>query len=141
MDNSKNTAAADALIKQAIGKLVEDMISRNIGAILWDNATAGFHYLPEVTVSEKEGNKVIRAMGLYLYNNRLYIVEEGIAPVELTQFYTDGVEVPPTVVTLTEDSAIRNLGDPEGREGYITEATDEEWVAIADCYFEALAEE
>ncbi len=141
MENN-NTSATGKLFNQAINRLMEDMQTREIGAILWDNASAGFHYIPETTVTEKNGEKkVIRVMGLYIFGNTLYLVEEGMAPVELTEFYTDGVEVPPTVVTLTEDSAMRHLGDPRKEKGYTTDATDEEWLAIADCYFEALAEE
>ena len=138
-----NTATASGkLFDQAISRLMEDMQVREIGAILWDNATAGFHYIPETTVTDKKGEKkVIRVMGLYIFDNTLYLIEEGMAPVELTEFYTDGVEVPPTVVTLTEDSAMRHLGDPTKEKGFTTNASDEEWLAIADCYFEALAEE
>ncbi len=137
-----NNTSASKLFSEAINRLKEDMQAREIGAIIWDNASAGFHYIPETTVTAKNGDKkVIRVMGLYIFNNTLYLIEEGTAPVELTEFYTDGVEVPPTVVTLTEDSAMRHLGDPSKEKGYTTSATDEEWLAIADCYFEALAEE
>ena len=140
MENNANTAGM--LFDEAIGRLIDDMKSREIGAILWDNATAGFHYIPETTVTGKDGKEtVIRVMGLYNFNDMLYLIEEGMAPVELTEFYTDGVEVPPTVVTLTEDSAYRHLGNPENEEGYTTHASHEEWLAIADCYFEAIAED
>lgn len=141
MENNTNDNAARALFSQAIARIADDMRDREIGAILWNNSTAGFHYIPEVTVEGKnDRTEVLRVMGLYLYEDTLYLVEEGKAPVELTEFFTDGVEVPPVVVTLTEDSALRHLGDPEGRKGYTTEATNEEWLVIADCYFEALAE-
>ncbi len=146
MDNidantNANVNAAEKLFSQAISRIADDMRDREIGAILWNNSTAGFHYIPEVSVSVKEGRTdVVRIMGLYLYDDTLYLVEEGKAPVELTEFFTDGVEVPPVVVTLTEDSAREHLGDPEGRKGYTTQATNEEWLVIADCYFEALAE-
>ena len=140
MENNSNSAGQ--LFDEAIGRLMDDMKTREIGAILWDNATAGFHYIPETTVSGKNGkDEVIRIMGLYCYNDNLYLIEEGMAPVELTEFYTDGVEVPPTVVTLTEDSAQRHLGNPEKEKGFTTKASHEEWLAIADCYFEALAED
>lgn len=137
-----NTSDSKRLFNQAIERLRDDMQSREIGAILWDNSTAGFHYIPETTITDKDGKQsVIRIMGLYIYDNTLYLVEEGMAPVELTEFYTDGVEVPPVVVTLTEDSAMRHLGDPRKEKGYTTIASDEEWLVIADCYFEALTEE
>lgn len=140
------------LMKKAISELAEDMRAREIGAILWDNSTAGFHFIPEVTVpcTKKSGNKeckekgvtetTLRVMGIYDYDGRLYLIEEGKAPVKLTNFYTDGVEVPPTVVTLTPDMAQSQLGDPTEKNGYTDNATNEEWLAIADCYFEALNE-
>lgn len=135
-----NNSASEKLINQAIEKLAKNMKDREIGAILWDNASAGFHYIPEITIQNHDGSEVVRVMGLYLYNDNLFIIEEGMAPVELTEFYTDGVEVPPVVVTLTEDSALNHLGNPEGRKGYTRQATNEEWLVIADSYFEALAE-
>lgn len=140
MENT--TTAAQKLFNQAKANLAEDMKSREIGAILWDNKTAGFHYIPEATVTDAKtgGSKVIRIMGLYLYNGDIYLVEEDAAPAELTNFYTHGVEVPPTVVTLTEDMARNQFGDPNGEKGFTRDATDEEWLAIADCYFEALNE-
>ena len=143
MKDTSSPASSDALIGKAISQLIEDMKSREIAAILWDNATAGFHYIPEISLKQEKSDKpeVIRIMGLYRYNDALYLVEEGMAPVELTEFYTDGVQVPPTVVTLTEDSAREHLGDPEGKPGYTRNATNEEWLVIADCYFEALAED
>ncbi len=137
-----NTTTNGKLFSEAISRLVEDMEVRGIGAILWDNATAGFHYIPATTITDKKGEtKVIRVMGLYNYEGTLYLIEEDKAPVHLTEFYTDGVEVPPTVVTLTEDSARRHLGNPQKEDGFTTKASNEEWLAIADCYFEALAEE
>lgn len=138
----ETTAANSAkLFQQAIRRLTDDMQTREIAAILWDNATAGFHFIPETTLTDKDGKtQVIRVMGLYDYQGTLYLIEEGTAPVELTEFYTDGVDVPPTVVTLTADSATRYLGNPAKERGFTTRASDEEWLTIADCYFEALAE-
>ena len=143
MENSNNpTQAAEALFSQAVTRIGNDMQAREIGAILWNNSTAGFHYIPEISIPGKDGKtEIVRIMGLYLADNALWLVEEGKAPVELTEFYTDGVEVPPVVVTLSEDSARRYLGDPKDRDGYTAYATNEEWLTIADCYFEALAEE
>lgn len=137
-----NTASAQKLFNQAIANLARDMKSREIGAILWDNKTADFHYIPEVTVTDAKTGKsdVIRVMGLYLYGDTVYLIEEDAVPVELTNFYTHGVEVPPTVVTLTEDAALSQFGDPDSVAGFTREASDEEWLTIADCYFEALNE-
>lgn len=138
----ENNTSSNTLFNQAIERLRDDMQTREIGAILWDNATAGFHYIPEITLTDKDGKQsVIRVMGLYIFDDTIYIIEEGMAPVELTEFYTDGVEVPPTVVTLTPDSAREHLGDPSREKGFTTKASDQEWLVIADCYFEALAEE
>ena len=55
-------------------------------------------------------------------------------------FYNPGSEVRPTVVTLTPDKARIELGDPEGVEGFTLQGSLEEWLTVADCYFEALAE-
>ena len=43
-------------------------------------------------------------------------------------------------MTLTPDMAQSQLGDPTEKNGYTDNATNEEWLAIADCYFEALNE-
>lgn len=136
----KDTKDVEALIPQAKTKLIEDMKDRQIGAILWDNSTAGFHFIPEILLTDGEKKHTIRVMGLYHYDGTLYAVEENKAPVHLTDFYTNGVEVPPTVVTLTEDVARDELGDPTKEPGYTTEGSPEEWLTIADCYFEALNE-
>lgn len=138
----ENNPTSSKLFSEAIQRLADDMDVRGLGAILWDNSTAGFHYIPETTVTDKEGKQnVVRIMGLYNYEGQLYLVEEGMAPVELTEFYTDGVDVPPSVVTLTVDSARQYLGNPTTEKGFTTQASNEEWLVIADCYFEALAEE
>ena len=58
----------------------------------------------------------------------------------MDDFYDPDREVKPAVVTLTPDRAAKALGDPDREKGYTRQGTLEEWLAIADCYFEALAE-
>lgn len=139
MENTKDSAA---LLDQAKQKMIDDMEARGIGAILWSIPDAGFHFIPEIDhVSKRDGHKrVARVTGLYHYQGTLYAIEEDRAPVHFDQFYTPGVDVPPNVVTLTEDKAREALGDPEAVKGYTTQGSLEEWLVIADCYFEALAE-
>lgn len=139
MENTQTQDVA-ALIANAKGKLADDMKERGIGAILWNISTAGFHFIPEILITDGSGSKTVRIMGLYNYDEELYAIEEGTAPAHLTNFYTEGVEVPPVVVTLTEDLASEELGIPSASRGYTTEGSSEEWLAIADCYFEALNE-
>ncbi len=139
MENTQTTDVA-ALIAQAKGKLADDMKEREIGAILWNNSTAGFHYIPEIVINDGKESKTVRIMGLYNYEGKLYAVEEGTAPAHLTNFYTEGIEVPPVVVTLSEDLAVKELGIPLEKNGYTTQGSSEEWLVIADCYFEALNE-
>ena len=43
-----NQAESQALFVKAKNAIVEDMEARNIGAIIWDNSTAGFQQLPEI---------------------------------------------------------------------------------------------
>lgn len=131
------------LLGKARQDLIEDMKSREIGAILWDNATAGFDYIPEIIVGQEdtENPTVSRIMGLYRYDDVLYLIEEDVAHVDFNRFYNHDTEVKPVVVTLTEDVARRDLGDPAREPGYTTDGTLEEWLGIADCYFQAIAEE
>lgn len=59
------------LFSDAKAALVADMKSRGIGAIIWNNETAGFPYLPEVVCHSKkdpEKSRVATIMGLYRYN-------------------------------------------------------------------------
>ncbi|MDE7116821.1 MAG: hypothetical protein K2O56_10410, partial [Muribaculaceae bacterium] len=92
-------------------------------------------------ISEDGGKeRVARIMGLYVFKEIPYLVEEDRAPVDIAEFYTPGVDVPPVVVTLSEDVACKDLGDPEKVKGYTTQGTLEEWLVVADCYFEALNE-
>lgn len=139
MDNTQNSA--DSLLAQAKQALIDDMKSREIGAIIWDNATAGFPYLPEIlhhSKTDPEKTRVAQIMGIYRYDDVLYLIEEDRAPLKFDDFWNQDTEVPPTVVTLTEDIASKDLGDPESVKGYTTQGTLEEWTAIADCYFQAL---
>lgn len=140
MENTKNDVAV--LLDNAKTGIMENMKDKGIGAIIWDNSQAGFHFLPEILHHGEDGGKerTARITGLYRYNGILYLIEEDRSGVSLKDFYTPGVDVPPVVVTLTDDVASRELGDPEKEKGYTTQGTLEEWLVIADCYFEALNE-
>lgn len=118
------------------------MAERGIAAILWDVEEAGFHYIPEVSLpdSTEEDPKVARVTGLYSFDGELYLILE-TADVNFEEFYNPDTEVRPTVVTLSSDLAAKYLGDPKGRDGYDPYGDLEDWLAVADCYFEALAEE
>ena len=128
------------LFGKAKQDLIDDMKSRNIGAILWDNATADFEQIPEINLAEDDAEMpdTVRIMGLYRYDDTLYLIEEDKAKVDFNHFYNADSEVKPSVVTLTESVAVSDLGDPTKEEGYTTEGSLEEWLTIADCYFEAL---
>ena len=128
------------LFGKAKQDLIEDMQSRNIGAILWDNATADFEQIPEINLAgdDAEMPDVARVMGLYRYDGELYLIEEDKAKVDFNNFYNSDTEVKPSVVTLTESVAQKDLGNPAEEKGYTTEGSLEEWLTIADCYFEAL---
>lgn len=136
-----NGAVADPLGK-AIEELKANMTERGIAAIIWDVEEAGFHYIPEVSLpdSTEEDPKVARVTGLYAYKNDLYLILE-TADINIDEFYNADTEVRPTVVTLSADLASKYLGDPKGKEGFDKDGDLEEWLAVADCYFEALAEE
>lgn len=122
--------------------LMADMASRGIAAILWDVNEAGFHYIPEVELpdSTEEHRKVARVAGLYSYKNVLYLILES-ADVKMDEFYNPDTEVRPTVVTLSSDLAAKYLGDPKDEAGYDPDGDLEEWLAVADCYFEAIQED
>lgn len=129
------------LLAQARRKIADDMEAREIGAIIWSIPSAGFHYIPEIVVSDNNGDpRSARITGLYSFGGKLYAIEEDEAGVSTEDFYRPEVEVPPVVVTLSADKAAKTLGDPADEKGYTEAGTLEEWVAIADCYFEALAE-
>ena len=139
MENTQKTV--DELFIQAKSDIIADMKTRGIGAIIWDNATAGFPYKPEILhKSTKDPSKarVAEIMGLYAYDGTLYLIEEGRAPIKFSEFWDRDTETAPTVVTLSEEAAKEKLGDPEAVKGYTTQGSLEEWTAIADCYFRAL---
>lgn len=139
MENTKVAASSVAEAKQNI---ILDMAAQQIGAIIWNNDTAGFHFIPEVMLSDENGDPVtVKITGLYAYKNTLYLIRQGNPKAKISLFYTPGVDVSPTVVTLDENKAVKALGDPANAKGFTTEGTTEEWLAIADCYFEALAED
>ena len=130
------------LLGKAKQDMIADMQSRNIGAILWDNATVDLDYIPEIDLADdpEAQTDVARVMGLYPYGGELYAIEEGKAGVDFNDFYDPDSEVKPTVVTLSESVAKSDLGDPTEKKGYTTEGSLEEWLTIADCYFAALNE-
>lgn len=142
MENTANNAAnnaqtVEALLNQAKSNLIADMKGRGIAAIIWDNATAGFHYLPVATLGE---GKVVNISGLYAYDDQLYLIEEDCAKANIDHYYDHDSQVRPTVVTLTPSVATADLGEPTAADGFTQTASLEEWLGIADCYFEALAE-
>lgn len=138
----KNTGSVADLIGKAKSDLMANMAQRGIAAILWDVEEAGFHFIPEVDLpdSTEENPKVARVSGLYSYKDDLYLILD-TADLHFEEFYNPDTEVKPTVVTLSADLASKYLGDPQGRDGYDRDGDLEEWLAVADCYFEALAED
>lgn len=137
----ENKQKAYGLLGEAKQGIIEDMESRGIAAIIWNVETAGFPFLPEIDhKSEKDSKKqrVATVMGLYRYDDVLYAIEKGRAPVEFSALWNPDTEAAPTVVTLSESAARERLGDPEKVKGYTVQGTIEEWAAIADCYFQAL---
>ncbi len=140
-DTERAATQADALVSKAKRQLIDDMEAREISAIIWDNHTAGFHYVPEiVTGTDKDGNDVVcRVTGLYAFGDNLYAIEENAKGTDMADYYRHGVDVPPTVVTLGKDLAARELGNPVDNPDFTLKGTNPEWLAIADCYFEALA--
>lgn len=139
--SEKNREAVADLLGNAKQELRENMKQRGIGAILWDNATAGFPYLPEIALPSDDGEpRTSRVMGIYSCNDELYLIEEDVAPVKFDDFWNPDTESKPEVVTLSEDIARKDLGDPASQPGYTEDADLEEWLAISDCYFQALAE-
>lgn len=130
------------MLEKAKHQLIEDMKSREIGAIIWSIPDAGFHFIPEIVVTDpRDGStRVARVSGLYHHNNKLYAIEEGLTNLTVNHFYRHGIDVPPIVVTLTESKADEEIGIPSESKGFTTQGSLEEWAAIADCYFEALRE-
>lgn len=138
----KNRGASADLLSKAKSDLRANMAQRGLAAILWDVEEAGFHYIPEVSLpdSTEEDPKVARVCGLYSYEDELYLILE-TADINIDEFYNPDTEVRPTVVTLSANLASKYLGDPSNKEGFDPDGDLEEWLAVADCYFEALAEE
>ena len=142
MEKKSNTGATADLLNKAKSDLMANMAQRGIAAILWDVEEAGFHYIPEVELpdSTEEDPKVVKVSGLYSFGGDLYLILES-SDLNLDEFYDPDSEVRPTVVTLSSDLASKYLGDPKDNPGYDNAGDLEEWLAVADCYFEALAEE
>lgn len=141
MENNKE-AVADLLAK-AKSDLQADMASRGIGAIIWDLSDAGFQYLPELSLptDDPEKPEVVGVTGLYSDGTDLYIIEEGKSGVSVDEFYNPDTEVKPVVVTLSPDRAAKAFGNGADRKGFTLDGDLEEWLSIADCYYEALAED
>lgn len=130
------------LLEKAMEKMTEDMKARGIGAMIWSIPETGFHYIPEIVVSSSDGSpeRTARITGLYVFRGTVYAIEEDKSGVSTDSFYRPGVDVRPVVVTLSETKAGELFGVPSEEKGFTTQGTLEEWVAVADCYFEALAE-
>lgn len=135
MENTNQTPSA--LLDQARENLKKNMIDRNMAAIIWDLASAGFHYIPSVTL---ENGKVVRITGLYVADNDLYLIDEECKRANIDNFYDPDTEVRPTVVCLTPNVAPGDLGNPSEEDGFTRAGSLEEWLVVADCYFEALNE-
>lgn len=122
--------------------LADDMDARGIGAIIWDNATAGFHFIPEINLAADDAEQpdCARVAGLYEYDGTLYLIEEDKGAFDFNDFYDADTEVRPSVVTLSPAIARKMLGDPTKREGFSTGGSIEEWLTVTDCYYEALNE-
>ncbi|MCM1320386.1 MAG: hypothetical protein NC217_08435 [Muribaculaceae bacterium] len=134
----RNQADAQVLFERAKEDIALDMKSRDIGAIMWDNAQAGFHYPPEVTVTNSDGKSSVWTIhGIYRVSDTLYLIGPGAA-VGVDNYYKKGITVKPIVHTMTEDEAERTIGIPNEGRGYTTQGTVQEWLTIADCYFAAL---
>lgn len=139
MENRNETAD---ILSHAKQKMAEDMKAREIGAIIWSIPDAGFHFIPEIVVTNPAdgSSRTVRVTGLYVYKDTLYAIEEDTPQADIANFYRHGIDVKPTVVTLTPDMAAEQLPEPDASPCYTTEGTLEEWTVVADCYFEALAE-
>lgn len=138
MKDTQNIREAERLVADAKEQIAENMRDRGIGAIMWDLSRADFHYIPEIV---EENDKVVRVTGLYVHDGYLYAIEEGTHGTSIREFYHPGEDVPPVVVTLTPDVARGDFGNPDRKQGFSRAGSDQEWLTIADCYFEALAED
>lgn len=129
---------ADELFAQAKSDIAADMKSRGIGAIIWDNNQTGFHYPPIVTLSETDGSTAVwKVQGIYRVREALFLIGPK-APVDMKNYYNPNTETRPIVVTLTEKEALDQLGEPTVERGFTDGGDVEQWLSIADAYFEAL---
>lgn len=134
--------SANMLFAKAKADLAANMQQRNIGAVIWDNARTGFKFIPEIVhrSEKKDKTRVAEITGLYLYQGTIYLIEQDRSGVSVDTYYNPDTDVKPTVVTLSENRAQEDLGDPDAHKGFTTQGSLEEWLTIADCYFEALEE-
>lgn len=130
------------LLAKARLDLADDMKQRGYGAVIWDNSTAGFQFIPEINLatSLEAMPDVTRVMGLYLHNGTVYAIEEDKAHVDFNDLYDSDTEVRPTVVTLSPSMAAKILGNPSEGKGFTSEGSLEEWLTIVDAYYTALNE-
>ena len=142
MEDNMNSGAVADLLGRAREDIMADMEHRGIGAVVWDVEDAGFHYLPEVSLptDDPENPEVVGVTGIYACGGTLYLILEVKSGVSVDEFYDKENESRPAVVTLTPDKAVKSFGDPAGEEGFMSGGDLEQWLAVADCYFEALAE-
>lgn len=134
----KNTESQN-LLHKALHALAEDMKVREIGAIIWNIPDADFHFIPEIVVTNPDGSSLtVRVTGLYLFQNKVYAIEEDKPGVSIEHFYRQGIDIPPAVVTLSESKAFELFGTPSESRGITAQGSLEQWTAITDCYFEAL---
>lgn len=130
---------ATELFSRAKADMAADLKARGIGMIIWDNAQTNFHFLPVVTIKASDGKaEVLPVMGLYLYDGTAYLIVDHDSPVRIGDFYTRGIETRPVAVTLDTADAVARIGNPAGKPGLTTAGSLEEWLNIADCYFQAL---
>lgn len=136
---SRNCEDARLLFEQAKADICADMKSRDIGAILWDNDRAGFHFPPAVKLQYPDSKtSVWTIQGIYRIEDSIFLMSDK-TEVNVNKYYEPGIEEPPSVVTLTQSQALKQLGDPTEARGYTRQGSIQEWLTIADCYFEALA--
>lgn len=136
----KHVPQVEVLLEDAKKALAANMQQRGIGLIVWNLASSGFHYIPELTVASEKGTEVVHVSGIYRDGTELYLLEEGKAPVSTADLYDPDSQVAPTVATLSEAAAAKRIGNPAEAKGLTPDATLNEWLVVADCYFEALAE-
>ena len=65
--NTQNSGAANAeMFARAKESIAQDMEARNIGAIIWDNASANFHQIPEIELVCPSTGNTRTALGITL---------------------------------------------------------------------------